>query len=996
MVHLHVHNDGSLLDGKGQIEEYISRAKELGQTSIALTNHGNMVTLFNMYEKCKAEGIKLIIGCEFYVKVEDKRYHLVLLAKNKQGYENLLQLQYFSFMKNFHSKPQITYEELRNCREGLICLTACIGGELGKAILENAGEEFVYSIVNKLEEIFKSDLYLEIQPNSIPGQVIVNKEIVKISEYLHIPLVVTTDCHYARKEDSLSHDTLLCMSTKALKQAEKRFRFTGDSFYMMSSDEIFENLNYLNEYSIHEAINNTDLIANMCNVEIETNRNLLPKVSDNAKMELARLCNVGFKRRLEQGCFEGLDINKVVDRIKTELKDYTDKGYADYFLIVEDLIRYCEKESIPVGGGRGSVCGSEVAFILGITEVEPIRYGLLSERFLNPTRNSPPDIDSDFCYERREDVIQYIKNKYGEESICTIIAEGTLTTSAVVRKVLSAYGFDMAFIKNVGKWIPKRLGTKVSEAYNESEQFRNFLNNEPELRRDIFSLEGTISHFSKHACGVIIAPDKIYKYLPIMRDSDDHTMMCSQWNKKVIEKIGMYKFDILGLKLLTIFNKTIEQVKINRGIELKLKDLYHIGFEDNSIYEVLNSGDMCGVFQFDAPSGKETVMKAKPKVFEDIIACESICRPGVKEADLYLSNKKLFDEESAYPIPTYWNSIKHILEPTYGAIIYQEQTMLLISEIGGFTLGEADSLRKVKSLEPYRERFVTNAVYTLGLTTEEANELFDRFSLEYSFNKSHATIYGKNSAICCYLKHNFRAEFMASGMTLELTKAEPDTNAFIKECQKHGIKILPPDINKSTGEFIAIDSETILMPITAIAGLGDKTVQAIVNKRPYATVEAFRAILTGRECNATNIKKLVKAGCFDFESKNRALLLKQIDSKEQDVFWCDELKMRYERETIGISLSIHPLSDVHNAVFNELPNTKITLNCMISDFRTILDKNGKQMAFVKFENIYSDFEGVLFSYLYERLKTMLVPMMKVKLTGTKENSKIKIEMMEVL
>ena len=556
MIAIHVHSDGSLLDGKAKIDEIINRAIELGENSVALTNHGNMVTAFNFYKKCKENNIKPLLGCEVYVgeKGDSNKYHLILLAKNDTGYKNLLYIQYYSHLKNFYSKPRVDYNTLIQKSEGLICGTACIGGEIGQNFLNGDKEEAIRTI-NKLKSIFKEDLYLEIQPNSIPAQKDYNKFIIEQSKNQNIPIIVTTDAHYARKEDADTHDTLLCMQIKKKKNDETRWRFTGNDYYMMSDEEVIKNLSYLDIDDVKTAIKNTYVIRDKCNVELHTGANYLPVFCQNAPQKLAELCNAGFQKRLSEGAFQGVDVNEVVARVSRELKDYTKKGYADYFLIIHDLLQYCEKEDIFYGCGRGSVAGSEIAFLLGITEVEPIKYGLLSERFLNPTRNSHPDIDTDICYLNRHKIIQYMKDKYGEENVAGIIAEGKLTLSSVVRKVLSTYGYEMDVINKVASYLKEKYVVEaedednedknekyknVQEALEHNEDFKNFFDNlDDEIQRDIKSLENTISHFSKHAAGIIIAPTPVYEYIPVMRDSKEEGMMMSQWDKKIVEDIGL-------------------------------------------------------------------------------------------------------------------------------------------------------------------------------------------------------------------------------------------------------------------------------------------------------------------------------------------------------------------------------------------------------------------------------------------------------------------------
>lgn len=1015
-IMLHLHTDGSLLDGKAKVDEVISRVKELGEDSIAITNHGNMVTAFTFYEKCLENNIKPIIGCEVYVGEEgdSNKYHLILLAKNEIGYKNLLYLQYYSHMKNFHSKARVDYNTLMSKSEGLICSTACIGSEVGQNFIKGNKSEAVL-IIDKLHSIFKDDFYLEIQPNSIPIQKDYNKFLCEVSKVKGIPMIVTTDAHYTKKEDADSHDTLLCMQIKKKKAEEERFKFTGNDFYLMSDSDILERLNYLDVKDVESAIQNTYTIRDKCNVEIKTGANYLPKFCENAPRRLAELCNEGLKKRMAENAFKDVDLNEVIARVKRELQDYTKKGYADYFLIITDLLEYCKKEDIFYGCGRGSVAGSEIAFLLGITEIEPIKYGLLSERFLNPTRNSHPDIDTDLCYIKRHDAIQYLKDKYGENNVAGIIAEGRLTLSSVVRKVLSTYGYEMDVINKVASYLKEKYIVEadeeedeknekyknVTEAYEHNEQFREFFDNlKPEIQRDIKSLEGTISHFSKHAAGLIIAPDEVYNYIPVMRDSKEVGMMMSQWDKHTIEDIGLYKFDLLGLKLLTIFDLTLKQIEKNRGIKITREDLFKIDVEDKGIYEVLNNESMIGIFQFEGSAGAKTVLEAKPSCFEDVIVCESICRPGVKESGKYIENRKAFRETGEFPKPSYWGYVKDVLEVTYDAIVYQEQTMLLFNKLADFDLGEADSLRKAKSLEPYKERFV-NGCISKGMKKSEAIELFERFDLGYSFNKSHATVYALNSVVCAWLKKNYRAEFMSACMTLALTKSKKKNEAhpalaFIKDATKYGIKVKTPDINFSTNQFVAISEDEIVLPLNMIEGLGEKVVFNIMSKRPFTSLQDMKEKLTGRECNKTHIKKLVKAGAFDRLQPNRLDLLSSLEEQIESLF-TPELKGRYEREVLGMSLSSNPLDNYVNRALEDIEDGEVSfLNAIINEIKVVKDKKGNEMAFVKFENKECIFEGLVFSKVYKQYKGLFYRDTKVKVSGKRDGTKMLVNKIEFL
>lgn len=996
MIHLHVHSDGSILDGSCGIDMLLDEVEKQGEKAVAVTDHGSCIKLYEFYKKATERGIKPILGCEFYCgEEEDKnKYHIVLIAKNNTGLKNMFNLLYKSY-SNFYGKPRITYKMIEEHKEGLICLSACLGGEVAKAFMKGKYDE-VMAIATYFKSLFGDDYYLEIQSNKIPFQRDYNLYIQNLCKTGMFKPVVTCDAHYVTKEDANAHDTMLCLKTGKKKHDKDRFKFLGEDFYLKTDHIIKNELSYLDYLFVDDCIQNTNEIAYKCDVKIE-HKDLLPKMNnvENERVELAKQCNEGFKLRQQQGAFNGMDLKVVVERIKYELNNIIDKGYAGYFLIVKDFIDFCKANGIPTGIGRGSVGGSEVAFILGISEVEPIKYGLLYERFLNPTRNSPPDIDTDICYEKRHLVIEYIKEKYGEESVAHIIAEGKMTTKAVIRKVLSAYGYEMKVVNATCKLVDDKC-TSLQEALK-NEDLNNRLQGKNELK-DMIKLEGLISHASKHAAGVLITPEPVHNLFPVRIDRDENVAVC-EWHKKHIEALGAYKFDLLGLKQLTIYDKTLKQIKKNYGKDISLSDLYTIDLEDINIYKILNSGCLNSIFQFAGDSAGAIINQMKPSCFEDVMVAESICRPGVKDAQLYLSNKKLYDETGTFPIPSYWNFVKDILEPTYGAIVYQEQTMLLFNKLGDFTLGEADSLRKVKSLEPYREKFVNGCV-NKGMTLVQANELFDRFDLGYSFNKSHACAYAMNSAICCYLLAYYPKEFLASTMTLELTKSEPNIKAFINECKKFNISVLPPDINKSEDEFVAVQ-DGIKFPLNMVKSVGTSAYANILENKPYSSLEDFLGKVTKKTVKKNVIINLIKAGCFDIFDTNRSRLLEQFyitrGIKDKVFFWCDDVQIQYEIETLGFSVNKHPLDGYVNAdISNFQEDTEIAMVGLITEFRTHIDKNNKTMAFIKFENKVCEFEGVLFSYNYPKVSRFLYNGAKLGIKGRKQNNSILInDMWEV-
>jgi DNA polymerase-3 subunit alpha len=990
MIHLHVHSDGSVFDGEGSVKRIVKRAKELNMPAIALTDHGSMIKNFEFQKQCDKEGIKAIHGCEFYVGEPDTEntYHLICLAKNNTGLKNLYKLNAFAYTKNFYRKPRITFDKLVEHREGLIVLTACTGGELGQAFINYT--ESLPQIIRRYQEVFGDDFYLELQPNTIPVQKEYNKALVRFGQQLGVPLVVTTDAHYAYPEDYKAHDVMLAMQVGKKVNDPSRFKFQGTDYYIMDEDEVYEKLLRLgvDRESIARAINNTSHIADKCNARIETGLNLLPSIG--VSDEFRTLCehvSMGHVERVNRGDCRG--DRSEIERVQYELSVIKQKGYAGYFLIVEDFISWAKSQGIYVGVGRGSAGGSMVAYLLGIHNVNPLKYGLLFERFTNPERNSVPDIDSDFCYERREEVIQYVLGKYGHDKVAHIIAEGTMTCKAVCRRVLGTYDYDQKYINQIAKTIPDELNITLKKAYDQSEEFRHYMDLHREEYEVMLQLEGLMSHISKHAAGIAICSKPIDEVIPCMSDSEDRTMLMSQWHKKIIEEIGIYKFDFLGLKTLTLIRKTVEAVKRNHNIDI---DIDKIDLSDPIIYQVLNSGDLSGVFQFDAPAGKQTIEAIKPTCFDDVIAGEALCRPGVKERELYLRNKSGKLVIPVHPI------IDEILKETYGAIVYQEQTMLIMNRLTGgrWSLGKADSMRKVKNLEDYREDFVASCVAN-GVDSVLANIVFDRFSMEYAFNKSHATSYAVISVICSYLKGKFYKEFMASLMSIELLGSDGGTNIpiYVKEAKRKGIKIIPPDINTSRTEFFA-SQDAIEFPLTAIKNVGKKAVEVIMSKRPFTSLSDFVARVPKSKANKRVVENLVKAGAFDnIDNKNRNILLKQFTGEEQ-LTWSKEIGVRYETELMGISLTGHPLDSYNIVPFTDFPEGTAYLTGIVMEVKKIIDRSGNEMAFVKMENQFECIETIVFARTFSRHKKMLLEGMKLRVSGRKEGNKMLADLLEVI
>lgn len=622
---IHIHTDGSLLDGMSDISKLIKRAKELGHTSLGISDHGTMINVINFYKQCKENNIKPIIGSEFYMgeKGKEDRFHICLYAMNSTGLKNLYRLTTKANMDNFYYKPRISYSMLQENSEGLICTTACLGGELAQSFIKN--KDKISSIVIKMQSIFGDRLYFEMQTNSMDIQKKYNQWL--LSNMSLSQLTIGTDTHYVYKEDYLTHDTLLAMQTQKKKNDTKRFTFSSNEYYYMEEREIYEKLSYINKDIVKSVLDNTLKIADLCNVEMNFSKSYLPVIEDD-KNKLIKLVNQGIEDRLAQGHITLAELSKVRERTIYELKNIIDKGFASYFLIVHNFYEYAESTGKFMGAGRGSVGGAEVAFLLGITEVEPIRYGLLYERFMNPTRLNEPDIDCDICYFKRDEMIKYLQSKYGKDNVSGVIAKQTFAFKKVMQDVMRVYDFPPYMIRSITKQIGETSTFEDLET-NHPDLIAKFNNVSENILVDMKKLHGLLSNASKHAGGVIITTEPIEDIAPCRKDKDDETMMVVEYDKYECEDVGLVKFDLLGLKTNSILDLTLKNIKKNRGIEITRKELFHINYEDKGIYEILNSGDLLGVFQLSAPAGKQTVLDVKPSCFNDIVASTSICRPGV-------------------------------------------------------------------------------------------------------------------------------------------------------------------------------------------------------------------------------------------------------------------------------------------------------------------------------------------------------------------------------
>ena len=888
-VHLHIHSEFSLLDGANRIKDLPVRAKELGMDAMAITDHGVMFGAIDFYKACKANGIKPIIGCEVYVaprtrhdkdELDSKYNHLILLAKNNDGYKNLSKLVSLSFTEGFYYKPRIDKEILEQYHENLICCSACLAGEINQAILKNDMDE-ARRVASWFKGVFGKDYYLEIQNNGVKEQVLVNQKLVQLSRELDIPLVATNDAHYLKREDAYNHEVLLCIQTGKRMTDEDRMRFETDELYVKSPEE-------MKEYfaNVPDAIANTVKIADECNVEFEFGHTILPNydVPDEFATHfdyLKHLTDDGIIKRYGENPSQ-----EIIERKDYELSVIDKMGYVDYFLIVWDYINYAKSNGIPVGPGRGSGAGSIVAYAIGITDIDPIKYGLIFERFLNPERISMPDFDVDFCYERRQEVIDYVGRKYGHDHVSQIITFGTMSARMVIRDVGRALDVSYAETDKLAKMVPNELHITIKKAMEQNRELRELYETNEEYKKllDIaMALEGMPRQASTHACGIVITKEPVDTYVPLyMRDNTIST----QYIMTTLEELGLLKMDFLGLRTLTVIQDTKDLVKQNRGIDVEFdKDM-----NDPKVYKQWQDGTSVGIFQFESQGMTNFMKELKPDCLEDIIAGVSLYRPGpMDQIPRYIANKK----DPDHAVYTH-ESLKPILNVTYGCMVYQEQVMQIVRDLAGYSLGRADLVRramgkkKLDVMAKEREIFINGQVdeegniivpgcVRNGIDAESANKIFDEMAefAKYAFNKSHAAAYAVLSYQTAYLKTYYPAEFMAAMLNSFLGNLDK-IPAYIDECKRLNIEILKPDINKSYTRF-TVDENKIRFGLGSIKNVGVGAVDEIVLERKengeFKDFADFCERIANASVNKKCIESLIKAGAFDnFEQTRRTLM----------------------------------------------------------------------------------------------------------------------------
>ena len=1054
-VHLHNHSDYSLLDGAQTVQTLVNTVDDLGMDSVALTEHGNMFSVIPYYKSAKSAGIKPIIGCETYVAVGsrfDKKprsdggwgnNHLVLLAKDYKGYQNLMKLVTHGYLEGFYYRPRIDIELLQKYNEGLICLSGCLKGEIPERMLKddwNGAKEAAL----RFSEIFPDRFYLEIQNHGIPDEEQNIKNIKKLSSELDIPMVCTNDAHYAKHEHWEAHDVHICLGTGKDRNDPNRLRYATPEFYFKSQDQMFELFK-----DIPGAIENTRKIADSIEIEIPMGDYHLPNFPLPANLPeqtpdsyLKTLCEKGVKEKY------GDYTKELSDRLDHELKVINQMGFAGYFLITADFVKYAKDNNIPVGPGRGSAAGSLVSYSLDITTVDPIRHQLLFERFLNPDRISMPDIDIDFCIERRGEVIDYIKNQYGENSVTQIITFGKMKAKQAVRDVGRVLGYSFGEVDRLAKMIPPTLNISLEEALDQSPELYDASEGEyKELINFSKILEGMNRHASTHAAGVVIAPGDLTDYVPLYRSSQGD--VTSQYDMKGLEELGLLKLDFLGLRNLTVIDNTIKLIQ-DKGEKINIEK---IPLDDPKVYKLFAKGLTTGVFQFESSGMREFLKKLKPTAIEDLIAMNALYRPGpMKNIDDFIS-RKAGKKKIKYSHP----SMEPILEETYGIIVYQEQVMQIAHEIAGFSLAEADIMRRAmgkkikKLMDELKVKFVEGANKKNKISSTKAEdiyELIEKFA-QYGFNKSHSTAYAYVAYQTAWLKAHYPAEFMSANLTSEMSNMDRVV-ILINECRKLKIDVDPPDINVSDINFRPVNNKTISFGLNAIKNVGTKALEQIIEARneygEFDTIFDFTSNVNLKSVNRKVLESLNMAGALDALEGNRLQKHNSIDTalkygqtiqqnksrNQVDLFgsdnlgspdlsivpqlnqseeWAENTLLENEKEVLGIYLSGHPLlkyadelEEFSNYDFTDkvVANNEKTVRIggSISELKMHFDRKNNQMAFFKLECLGGQVEILTFSDTFSKYRSLIandaVVFVKGKPTDGSDFSDLKLIADEII
>ena len=1048
-VHLHVHTEYSLLDGSNKISEYVARVKELGMDSAAITDHGVMYGVIDFYREAKKAGINPILGCEVYVAPgsrfdreitggDDRYYHLVLLAENNTGYANLMKIVSKGFVDGYYYKPRVDKELLREYHEGIIALSACLAGEVQRYLVRGLYEDAKEKALEYQDIFGKGNYFLELQDHGIPEQKLVNQRLLQMSEELGIELAATNDVHYTYAEDEKPHDILLCIQTGKKLADENRMRYEGGQYYVKSQEEMAALFLYA-----RQAVENTQKIADRCHVEIEFGVTKLPKYDVPDGMTsweyLNKLCYEGLEQRYGEGAQENRE------RLKYELDTIQNMGYVDYFLIVWDFIKYAKDHGIAVGPGRGSAAGSIVSYCLGITDIDPLRYQLLFERFLNPERVSMPDIDVDFCFERRQEVIDYVVRKYGKDRVVQIVTFGTLAARGVIRDVGRVMDLPYAFVDSIAKMIPKELNITIAKALEMNPELKKAYETDEQVKNVIDMskrLEGLPRHSSMHAAGVVISQAPADEYVPLSRAQDGS--ITTQFTMTTLEELGLLKMDFLGLRTLTVIQNAVQMVK-QKAPEL---DLNAIDYNDQAVLDYIGTGKTDGIFQIESPGMKSFMKELKPHSLEDIIAGIALYRPGPMDFIPQYIKGKNGAGSIVYDCP----QLEPILSPTYGCIVYQEQVMQIVRDLAGYTMGRSDLLRRAMSkkkgdvMRRERQIFVygdeeTNVPGCVknGIDEKVANKIYDEMIdfAKYAFNKSHAAAYAVVAYQTAYLKYYYPVEFMAALMT-SVIENPSKVAEYVYACRGMDIQILPPDINRGYSDF-SVDSGQIRYGLAAIKSIGKQVIQAIVSDREefgsFKNLEDFIHRMSIKEVlNKKVIENLIKSGALDYlggtrkqfmsiylqildhvnQEKKYAMtgqmtLFDLVEEEEKSQFeirlpdvgeYTRENQLAFEKEVLGIYISGHPL-DAYEAAWRknisavtpdfqpdeETGRSKVhdgareTIGGLITDKTVKYTRTNQMMAFVTVEDLLGTVEVVVFPRDYEKNRELLEVDQKVFIRG---------------
>ena len=1047
-THLHVHTEYSLLDGSNKIQEYVNRVRELGMDSAAITDHGVMYGVIDFYRAARAAGINPILGCEVYVAPgsrfdreigsgDDRYYHLVLLAENNQGYANLMKIVSKSFVEGFYYKPRVDLQLLEKYHEGLIALSACLAGEVARFLTRGMYEDAKAAALRYQDIFGKGNFFLELQDHGIPEQQNVNQQLLKMHRETGIELVATNDVHYTLAEDAQPHDVLLCLQTGKKLSDENRMRYDGGQYYVKSPEEMERLFPYATE-----ALENTHKIAERCHVEIEFGVTKLPKFD----------VPEGYTswEYLNELCFKGLEeryqpvTEELKERLNYELSTIKNMGYVDYFLIVWDFIRYARDHDIMVGPGRGSAAGSLVAYTLGITQLDPIRYDLLFERFLNPERVSMPDIDVDFCFERRQEVIDYVRRKYGDDCVVQIVTFGTLAARGVIRDVGRVMDLPYAQVDTIAKMIPQELNITIDKALKMNPELKKTYEDQPEIHDLIDTarrLEGLPRHTSMHAAGVVISQKDVSEYVPLSRAQDGSIV--TQFTMTTLEELGLLKMDFLGLRTLTVIQNAVHLIEQDTGVHL---DMQQIDYNDKKVLDSLGTGRSDGVFQLESAGMKNFMKELKPQSLEDVIAGISLYRPGPMDFIPQYIRGKNHPDTIQYDCP----QLEPILKPTYGCIVYQEQVMQIVRNLAGYTLGRSDLVRRAMSkkkaavMEKERQNFVYGneaegvpGCIANGISEQVANKIYDEMIdfAKYAFNKSHAAAYAVVSYQTAFLKYYYPVEFMAALMT-SVIEMPNKVAEYIQVCRQMGISILPPDVNCGIYGF-SVDHGAIRYGLSAIKSVGRPVINALVEERGkngmYRSLKDFIERLTGI-VNKRAIENFIKAGALDCLEGNRRQkmnvygqivdsiaqekknsfagqmslfdLVSDEDKKDFEIRmpnvgeYDKEMVLAFEKEVLGIYLSGHPLEgyrgimdkmisakttdfqpDEESGIPKVYDGQKVIIGGMITERTIKYTRNNKVMAFLTVEDLVGNVEVVVFPRDYEKWQTLITDDARVFIQG---------------